>query len=268
MKQHYVKTSNHQRFMDAVAAVENRGSREACILRLTGAPGTGKTTTVDHWAAKCNAVLIDGVPGMGLGFVRDYLADQTGVREPRRFAQDKAFVEYFKRLSVPIVLDEAQHGLPNKAECIEYLRRIAERAGVILVLVAHTSEAHRFGEERLGHIGTRISAAPELRAATPEDVALYLSELCEVKMDAKIAHLVHEQSRGRYRLMANAARMLEAVAAKRGSTFLQLADVRGLRLCEDVLAQAAPARRAPVAPVAPVPAAGSAARNALAAVAA
>jgi type II secretory pathway predicted ATPase ExeA len=235
MRQHYVKTSNHQRFMDAVATIDNRGSKEACILRLTGAPGTGKTTTVDHWAAKSNAVLIDGVPGMGITFVRDYLADQTGIKEPRRFAQDKAFVDYFKRSGFPIILDEAQHGLPNKAECIEYLRRIGERAGVILVLVAHSSEAHRFGEERLAHIATRISAAPELKPASIEDVSAYLEELCEVQVDAAIAQQVHEQSRGRYRLMANAGRMLEAVAGKKGAQALTATDVKGLRLCEDVL---------------------------------
>lgn len=237
MKQHYVNTSNHQRFMDAVTAVENRGSPEACIMRLTGAPGTGKTTTVDNWAAKSNAVLLDGVPGMGITFVRDYLADQTGIKEPRRFAQDKAFVDYFKRSGFPIILDEAQHGLPNKAECIEYLRRIAERAGSILVLVAHSSEAHRFGEERLAHIATRISAAPELKPASVDDVSAYLGELCEVKVDAAIAQQVHEQSRGRYRLMANAGRLLEAVAAKKGAPALSAADVKGLRLCEDVLAR-------------------------------
>ena len=238
MRQHYVKTSNHARFMSAIAAVENRGSPEACILRLTGQPGTGKTCTVDHWGAASDAILIDAVPGMGITFIRDYLADQTGIKEPRRFAQDKAFVEHFKRSGQPIILDEAQHGLPRKAECIEYLRRIAERARIALVLVCHSSEAYRFSEERLAHIATRISAAPELRPATVEDCGLYLGELCEVQVDAEIACLVHEQSRGRYRLMANAGRMLEAVAAKKGQTALAAADIKGIRLCEDVLQKA------------------------------
>ncbi len=238
MRQHYVKTSNHQRFMGALAALENRGSPEACILRLTGQPGTGKTCTVDNWASTADAILIDGVPGMGITFIRDYLADQTGIREPRRFAQDKAFVEFFRRSGNPIILDEAQHGLPNKAECIEYLRRIAERAKTILVLVCHTSEAHRFSEDRLAHIATRISAAPQLLPASVEDCATYLAELCEVTVDAEIARLVHEQSRGRYRLMANAGRTLEAVAAKKGQTTICAADVKGIRLCEDVLQKA------------------------------
>lgn len=238
MRTHYVKTSNHQRFMGAIAAVENRGSPEACILRLTGHPGTGKTCTVDHWGASTDAILIDAVPGMGITFIRDYLADQTGIKEPRRFAQDKAFVDHFKRSGQPIILDEAQHGLPNKAECIEYLRRIAERARTILVLVCHSSEAYRFSEDRLAHIATRISAAPELKPASVEDAAIYLAELCEVQVDAEIARLVHEQSRGRYRLMANAGRTLEAVAAKKGQASLAAADVKGIRLCEDVLLKA------------------------------
>lgn len=237
MKQHYVETSNHQRFMDAVGAVDNRGSREACILLLTGEPGTGKTTTVDHWASKRNAVLIDGVPGMTLTYVRDYLADQTGVAEMRRFAQERDIIKELKAKRVPVILDEAQHGLPHKADCIEYLRRIAERAEVPLVLVAHSAEKKSFTTEKLAHIHTRISANPELRPASVEDVAIYLKALCEVNVDATLAAQVHEQSRGRYRLMANAVRMIEAIAESKGRPGLTAADVKGQRLCEDVLAR-------------------------------
>ena len=235
MKQHYVKTGNHHRFMAAVSAVENRGSPEACILLLTGAPGTGKSCTIDHWGAERDAIILEGIPGMGVTFVRDYLADQTGVSEPRRFAQDKAFVEHFKRSGQPIILDEAQHGLPDKAACIEYLRRLCERAKTMLVLVCHTSEKHRFGEERLAHIATRVTAMPTLAFASVEDVGAYLGELCEVEADAEVARLVHEHSGGRYRLMANACRTLEAIAAKKGVKRVAGGDVKGIRLCEDVM---------------------------------
>ncbi len=235
MKHHYVETSNHQRFMDAVAAVDRRGSKEACILLLTGEPGTGKTTTVDHWASKRHAILLDGLPGMSVSYMRDYLVDQTGVEESRRFAQDKAINKALRKIGAPIILDEAQHGLHHKAECIEYLRRVCECAEVPLVLVAHSEERKSFTTEKLAHIYTRISANPELKPASLDDVALYLNALCEVKVDAGIARLVHEQSRGRYRLMANAVVMLEAVADKKGAPALSAADVKGLRLCEDVL---------------------------------
>lgn len=235
MKRQYVKTTNHNRFIAGVAAVENRGSPEACILLLTGAPGTGKSTTVDNWGSERDAIYLEGMPGMSISFVRDYLSDQTGVPRGSQFAQYKATVEHFKRSTQPIILDEAQHGLPHKAECIEYLRRIAEQAGVILVLVCHTSERFRFAEERLAHIATRISDAPELRPASVADCEIYLADLCEVKVDEGVVKQVFDQSRGRYRLMANAGRTLEAIAGKLDKAALVAADIKGIALCEDAM---------------------------------
>lgn len=235
MKQHFVETSNHRRFIAGVSAVENRGSPEACIQLLTGSPGTGKSCTVDNWGAKRDAIYMEGIPGMSLSFIRDYLADQTGVYARGKFAQYQGMVDHFRRSHQPIILDEAQHGLPNKAECIEYLRRIAEQANTLLVLVCHTSEKHRFSEDRLAHIATRVSDVTELKKASIEDCAIYLTELCEVTVDAGIAQLVFDQSGGRYRLMSNAGRTLEAIGNKMGKTELTAADIKGIRLCEDAM---------------------------------
>ncbi|MDO9053810.1 MAG: ATP-binding protein [Sulfurimicrobium sp.] len=235
MKQHFVETSNHRQFMAAVAAVENRGSPEACILLLTGEPGTGKSCTVDNWGASVDAIYLEGVPGMSLSFLRDYLADQTGVIGRKKFDQYKGTVEFFRANRQPIILDEAQHGLPNKAECIEYLRRIAETANTLLVLICHTSEKHRFSEHRLAHVATRVSAAPELKVASVDDCLAYLNALCEVGVDHSVAQLVHAQSSGRYRLMSNAGRTLEAIAGKKALQQVTATDIKGIRLCEDAM---------------------------------
>lgn len=235
MKLRYVKTSNHERFMAGLAAMRNRGASEACILLLMGDPGTGKSCTVDNWGSEQQAIYIEGMPGMSLPYVWDYLSDQTGIKGGSKFDRFKLMVEYFKRTRQPIILDEAQHGLPNKAECIETLRRLAEQAGSILVLVCHTSERHRFGEHRLAHIATRISSVTELKPANREDVGLYLRTLCEVGVDDDVVATAHEQSRGWFRLMANATITLERIAAKLGKTHLAAADIKGIRLCEDAM---------------------------------
>lgn len=235
MKQHFVETSNHRRFMAGVSAVENRGSPEACIHLLTGSPGTGKSCTVDNWGAKRDAIYLEGIPGMSLSFVRDYLADQTNIYARGKFAQYQGMVDHFRRSHQPIILDEAQHGLPHKAECIEYLRRIAEQSNVMLVLVCHTSEKHRFSEDRLAHIATRVSDVTELKPASVEDCADYLGSLCEVRVDAGIVQQVFDQSRGRYRLMSNAGRTLETIGHKMGKAELSAADIKGVRLCEDAM---------------------------------
>lgn len=191
---------------------------------------------MDNWGSKRNAVYLEGMPGMSSAFVRDYLADQTGVVATSKFAQYKELVSHFQESRQPIILDEAHHGLPNKAECIEYLRRIAEQANVILVLVCHSSERHRFGKSHVAHIATRITAAPELKEASEADCGVYLNTLCEVAVDAGIVKAVHSQTGGRYRLISNACRTLEAIAQKKGATALAAADVKGVRLCEDAMA--------------------------------
>jgi DNA transposition AAA+ family ATPase len=235
MKLQYVKTSNHKRFMAGVTALENRGSKEACILLLVGDPGTGKTCVVDNWGSERDAVYLEGIPGMNLTYVRDYLADQTGVHGTSKFNQYKNLVDHFRTTHQPIILDEAQHGLPNKAECLEYLRRIAEQAGAILVLVAHTSEKHRFASERLAHISTRIADVPELKKANLDDCGLYLRQLCEVQVDDAIVKQVHTQSGGRYRLMANACKTLEAIGGKLKKPSLTEAEVKEVQLCVDAM---------------------------------
>lgn len=235
MKLKYVKTSNHERFIGAIQAVETGAAREAMGVLVAGEPGAGKTRTVDNFGAERNAIYIEGLPGMTMSYTRDLLAYELGVSGLKGFALQKAINDAMAQRRQPIILDEAQHGLNDKANVIEYLRRIAEQVGVLLVLVCHTSEKHRFAEHKLAHIATRISAVVDFKPANLVDTQLYLQELCEVSVDDGIAKLVLEQSRGRYRLMASAVSTLEALAGKLGKPALVESDVKGYLLCEDAM---------------------------------
>ena len=235
MKLKYVKTSNHERFTSAVQAVETGAAREAMGILVAGEPGAGKTRTVDHFGADRNAIYIEGLPGMTMSYVRDLLAYELGVSGLKGFALQQAINNAMAQRRQPIILDEAQHGLDNKANVIEYLRRIAEQVGVLLIMVCHTAEKHRFAEHKLAHIATRISAVVDFKPATLIDTQLYLRELCEVEVDDGIAKMVLDQSRGRYRLMASAVSTLEALAGVLGKAALVEADVKGYLLCEDAM---------------------------------
>jgi type II secretory pathway predicted ATPase ExeA len=235
MKLNYVQTSNHDAFMAAVKAVETGAAREAMGILVAGEPGAGKTRTVDHFGAERNAIYVEGLPGMTMNYVRDLLAYELGIGDLKGFALQKAINEAMAQRRQPIILDEAQHGLNDKANVIEYLRRIAEQVGVLLILVCHTSEKHRFAEHKLAHIATRISAVVDFKPANFADTQLYLQQLCEVKVDDGIAKLVLDQSRGRYRLMASAVSTLETLAVRLNKSALVEADVKGYLLCEDAM---------------------------------
>ena len=234
MKHRFVKTSNHRRFMASVTMLRNRGAQERCILAMKGMPGVGKTREVDNWGSAVDAVFIEGIPGMSLRYIKDALKAESGVRERGGFAEFAALVDFFRNDAGqprPIILDECQHGFPHKAECIEYLRRLAEKAGTILVLVCHTSESYLLN--KYDHIRTRIGCVCELLPPSLEDVAVFAQEQCEVTLDAEVIAEVHKQSGARYRLVADALAILERIAERLGKDALTIEDVKGIALCQD-----------------------------------
>lgn len=235
MKHQYVQTSNHVLFCDMVHSVESRAAAEARIVLLAGDPGTGKSRCVDNFGAERNAIYIEGMPSMTLSYTRELLAHELGVTGLKGFALQKAISEAIGDERRAIILDEAQHGLNKKAEVIEYLRRVCEQYGCLLVLVCHTTERHRFGEHKLAHISTRISGLVDFKPANIEDTTLYLNTLCEVGIGEGIAKVAMDQSRGRYRLLSNACNTLETIAKAKGKNSLSIDDIKGLQLCEDAM---------------------------------
>lgn len=252
MKHVYVKNENHRRFLASVAMLENRGSPERCLLPVVGAPGVGKTRVVDHWGSASDAVLLEGIPGMSLGYLKAALKAETGIKERGGFAEFQALVEFFKGDAArgeparPIILDECQHGFPHKAECIEYLRRLAEKAETILVLVCHTSEAYLLS--KYDHIKTRVGCVCELLPPSLEDTALYAREQCDVSLDEALIKQIHRQSQARYRLISDALANLERIARKLDKSALTLDDVRDLPLCQDWEKALKPAVAKPASP--------------------
>lgn len=232
MKKHFVKNANYRRFMTAIARIERRGAEESSLVLVYGPPGVGKTRTVNHYGAMTDAITVPGMHGMNVAYVRDCLKDATGVDVKGRWAEAKALKQYFAEHRYPIIFDEAQHGLPEKAAVIEYLRAITDHAEVPLVLVCHTSEAKRFSKQ--DHQATRIGCVCELEVATQEDADQYIAELAEVEIDAPLRAEILRQSNGRFRLMKDAVTTVEQLAHKMGKAAIGFEDARGLKLCEDL----------------------------------
>jgi type II secretory pathway predicted ATPase ExeA len=211
MRYQYVKTSAYLAFVSAITMLDG-AAKEARVLLLTGEPATGKSRCVDYWGSLNQAIHIEGFPTMTVSYVRDLLAHELGCPGGSKYVQHQAIQSALLATKLPIILDEAQHGLEKKAEVIEYLRRFTEFSGSKMILVCHNSERHRFAENRMAHLSTRISEVVEFKPANIEDCALYINKLCEVSVDDEVIDLVHQQSRGRYRLMTSAIHTLENIA--------------------------------------------------------
>lgn len=234
MRKLYVKTSNWTVFEAAVQAVEDSGSDEARIMLLTSDPGCGKTAAVDRFGSDVNAIYLQGMPGMTVTFTTDYLADRLGVKESRSYDKFNGILSKLADNHTPIILDEAQHAAEGKAKPLEYLRRVSEQAGVMLILVCHTREKNLFTEHKMAHINTRITAKPEFRPADIEDAYAYMNALCEVGFDEEVVKRVLDQSRGRYRIINNAIKTIERLAKVKQVDVVTGDMVGKLRLCEDV----------------------------------
>ena len=234
MRKQYVKTSNWDLFTAAVNAVENAGSEEAKIMLLTSEPGCGKTAAVDRYGSDVNAIYLQGMPGMNVTFTTDYLADRLGVKETRNYNKFNGILNKLADSGTPIILDEAQHAAEGKAKPLEYLRRIGEQAGVMLILVCHTRERTLFTEAKMAHINTRITAKPEFKPADFNDCKRYMTELCEASFDDVVVKRTLEQSRGRYRIINNAIKTIEGIAKFKNVEVVTGDMVEKLRLCEDV----------------------------------
>jgi hypothetical protein len=204
---------------------------------VDGDPGTGKSRALDRFGGYNDAFYLLGRPGMTVGYVREWMIDQTKIGGRSRYELERNLVQYFKRRDQQILFDECQNGFDNRAAIIEWLRWLMEssrRPGNFLILACHSSEIHRFSDRDMGHIASRIAAAPTFGHATPDDAGLYLRQLCEVEIDQGIVNKAHDEADGRYRKLSDCCVSLEAVAANLGKRSLALADVEGFRLCEEI----------------------------------
>lgn len=234
MRKIYVQNDNWKTFQAAVQVVENSGSDEAKIMLLTSEPGCGKTAAVDRFGSEVDGILLEGMPKMSVAFTRDYLAERLGVVEKGTFNKHKEIIAKLSDRSTPIILDEAQHAAKGAADPLEYLRRVAEQAGVMLILVCHTKEKNLFTEAKMAHINTRITAKPEFVPADFNNCKDYMLQRCEVGFDDAVVKRVHEQSRGRYRIINNAIKTIEALAKHFNTDTITGDMVDKMRLCEDI----------------------------------
>jgi AAA domain-containing protein len=233
MKKDLVKTSNYERFRTAVTAVEQRGAPEASMLLVVGDPGFSKSIIVNRWAVDSKAVYLRAKVGWTPPRFQKELAAALGVDRSGR--ADEVFariVAVIGKQELPLVIDEVQHTLHDRARTLEAIRDISDVTETIVVLVAGEERV----QDRIGlfpQLASRIAKVVDFQAATVEDVKRCCEELCEVEIAADLAVEIHKQSGGRMRSVINAIALVERAAKRNGQKKAHAADFAGKALVYD-----------------------------------
>lgn len=232
MRQQFVKTENYRAFVSAVKAVEQRGAAEAGMMLVYGEPGLGKTHTIEHWAAETGALFIRANKGWTPRYALAELA--TELRVDNRGMSQQLFarvLEPIARNQIPIIIDEAEFTLANRAAALETIRDISDRAENTVILVG--MQEIQSDIKKYGQISSRIARVVRFVPATPDDVKGACKQLSEVDMTPELIAEIHRLSGGRMREVLNIIATIEQVAKVGNLPLVDLPHLEGIALIHD-----------------------------------
>lgn len=233
MKKTFVKTSNYEKFQQAIRFVGGRGALEASWLLVEGTPGFGKTDTVEEWVAKNGAIYIRAKENYSASFLMAELADKLRIEGiGTRRERFQRITAKLLNTQIPIVLDEVQHCLPNNASVLEALRDITDITETVAILVAGEEKVLR-RIARFPQLSSRICETVEFGPATLEDTALLCREICELEVEPDLVAEIHRQSKGSTRLIVNAIAAVEGHGKRNRVKSVSLANMAGHELVHD-----------------------------------
>lgn len=233
MQKHLVKTSNYERFRSAITAVERRGAPEASWVVVAGHPGLSKSIIVNRWAVDTKAVYlrakVDWTPAQFLDELATVLGVDTTGRRREVFGRVVAAIA---KQNVPLIVDELQHLLKNRARTLEAVRDVSDITETIVVLVA--------GEDKVlnrlalyPQLSSRVARVVEFGTATLEDVERACRELSDVEIARDLVEEIRAQSDGLMRHVINAIAAIEQDAKRNGKKKAVAADYAGKALVMD-----------------------------------
>lgn len=233
MKKVFVKTTNYERFQAAIRALENRGAPEAGWLLVAGDPARGKSTIVDEWSAKNDAIYMRAKEQWTPRFFVDELLDKLKLdasgKPKERFQR---LISKIGHEQLPIIIDEVQHALRDNAAVLETLRDITDLTETAVILVAGIEQVQT-KIARHKAIASRIAKVVDFEANSIEDTALVCQEMADVQIAPDLVAEIHRQSEGLMRGIVNAIAAIELHARRNKAQVVTLADMNGCELIHD-----------------------------------
>lgn len=240
MRKHFVETENVQRFFQALKALEKRGAEECSLMVVDGAPGLGKTTALEWWAAQNNLIFLRALKEWSpQWFLSDLLGKlrvspqhsfQRRYRQAIEALSTRQYQADIAKKPFAVVVDEADH-ISRNARIIETIRDFSDNTGLVFVLVGMGKI--RDNLTAFPQVASRISRYVRFEPASRADVRALADGLCETPVADDVVGFVHQASGGYNREIKEALARVEQQGRRNGGQPVKLADLAGQVLLYD-----------------------------------
>ncbi|HGX92271.1 MAG TPA: ATP-binding protein, partial [Candidatus Tenderia sp.] len=201
---------------------------------VTGAPGYGKSLTVDNWSSQTGAIYLRAKEDWTPSYFMADLAEVLDV-DPHGRAKD-LFTRCVSKIGVnqtPLIIDEVEFALRNNAAVLEHVRDISDMTEIIVILIGMEQVRNKIARHM--QLASRIGYVCSFQPASLADVAATCAALAECDITPDLVKRIHHEANGRMRLVLNAISRVEQIAKALGMPEIG-ADtdaLKGVKLCED-----------------------------------
>lgn len=235
MKNRFITLSNTQAFLAGFEIVEQRGASENCFMVVEGAPGYGKTSTAQWFAAHNNLPFLRAKREWKPAWMMRELLDkmQAGPERSHEARFRQIIEELGKRAAIAnaegrpfaVIVDEADH-VVGSSGLIETLRDISDLIEVPIILIGMKRIKQRLS--LFPQVASRIEGGAhiEFTPLTFEDTKALINGRCECEVDPDLAALVHEKSEGFAREVLSGLTSIERVGRRLGRA-VKISDMEG-----------------------------------------
>jgi len=232
MKKGFVQTENFKRLKEAEKLVARRGAREAGLVIVRGVYGIGKSELTERWAADSNYVFVRAKETWTRRALLDELADKMGLSKIGRNQEVQARIIAKMAVDmVPLIVDEADFLVRSTASLLEVLRDITDLTGTMCFLVG--MEYFPTKVAKYPHIASCVARVVEFETLSLADVKATVTVKAEVGMDDDVVALIHQQARGRMRLVLNAIATIEQWAEANSWNKVTAKLIAGKAICTE-----------------------------------
>jgi DNA transposition AAA+ family ATPase len=241
MRLKFVNTQNVKKLMAGMAAIEQRGAGEACLVVVDGSPGLGKTENISYMAAQNASVFVRAKREWTPNWMLGELLEACGVQaKPQSFERKYRLLVETLSMQAKTAADNGEMFFVGIDECdyicrsdkmLSTIRDLSDFVEIPFVLVGMGKV--RDSLTRFPQVTSRVGQYVRFEKLTPEDTEKVVRELCEVKVKDDLIALLHEKANGYIREVKEGIAHIERFGKMQDSAEIGVTEMNGQVLLND-----------------------------------